>query len=63
MKYLLVAYFLSSGQYTQSFATHDDCKDVLIEASIMKGPDLWSAVCVGPDDDVYASIGQEGISP
>ena len=63
MKYLLIAYFLSSGQYTQSFATAQDCFDVLTEARLVKGPDLWSAICVGPDEDVFLSVGQEGIAP
>ena len=58
MKWLLVAYFLSSGQYTQEFATLEDCEGVMIEAQIVKGPDLWPAVCVGPDDQVAVSFGE-----
>lgn len=58
MTWLFIAYFLSSGQYTQKFATYQDCHDVLVEAQIVKGPDLWSAVCVGPDDQVALSIGE-----
>ena len=58
MKWLFVAYFLSSGQYTQEFATLEDCEGVMIEAQIVKGPDMWTAVCVGPDDQVAVSFGE-----
>jgi len=62
MKFLLIAYFLSSGQYTQEFATLDDCENVMIEAQIVKGPDLWTAVCVGPQDEVLISM-QRDLGP
>lgn len=58
MKFLLIIYFLSTGQYTQTFATAEDCHDVLVEAQVVKGPDIWTAVCVGPDDNVFVSIGE-----
>ena len=59
MKYILIAYFLSSGQYTEKFATLDDCNNVIIEAQIVKGRDLWSAVCVGPENEILISAGAD----
>lgn len=59
--WLLVAWFMSSGQYTQSFSNYQDCYDVLAEAQIVKGSDLFSGVCIGPDDEVAVSVGS--ISP
>lgn len=59
MKFLLICYFLSSGQYTEKFATLDDCNDVLIEAQIVKGTDLWSVVCVGPENEILISAGAD----
>lgn len=62
MKYTLIAYFLLSGQYTQQFATLDDCNDVMIEAQLVKGPDLWTALCLGPEDEVLISM-QRDLGP
>lgn len=59
MKYMLIAYFLSSGQYRQEFFTLDDCNDVIIEAQLVKGGDLWSAVCVGPENEILISAGAD----
>jgi hypothetical protein len=59
MKFLLIAYFLSSGQYTQQFATLNDCNDVIIEAQLTKGTDLWSAVCVDPENEILISAGAD----
>lgn len=59
MKYILIAYFLSSGQYTQKFATLNDCNDVIIEAQLVKGEDLWNAVCVGPENEILISAGAD----
>lgn len=61
MKWTLVCFFLSTGQYTQDFMTYQDCYDVLVEAEMVKGTDLFSAVCIGPDDQVAVSVGS--ISP
>ena len=61
MKYLLIIIFLSSGQYTQTYATLEDCHDGIIEAELIKGNEVWSAMCVGTDDEVYAALGE--VSP
>jgi hypothetical protein len=55
--FLLVLYLLGSGMYQERFATSEDCKDAMIEANIVKGIDLWSAVCVSPDEEVYVQLG------
>ena len=52
MKWLLVIYFLNTGLYQEPHLSAIDCNDALIEASLVKGNDLWSAVCIGPDDEV-----------
>ena len=57
MKWILVAYFLSSGFYSEKFVTERDCQDALIEAGLVRGHDLWSAVCTDDArglDDVVA---------
>ncbi len=59
MKFLLIAYFLSSGQYRQEFFTLDDCNDVIIEAQIVKGSDMWTAACYGPEDEVLISVSRD----
>lgn len=57
LKITLIAYFLSSGQYVERFATLNDCNDVIIEAQLVKGEDLWSAVCTGPENEILISAG------
>lgn len=52
----LVLYVLSSGIYEEKHISAIDCNNALLEASIVKGSDIWSAVCVGPDDEVTAQI-------
>ena len=59
MKFLLIAYFLSSGQYTEKFASLDDCNNVIIEAQLVKGSDMWSAVCLGPENEILISAGAD----
>ena len=59
--FILVLYLLGSGMYSERFATADDCKDAMIEANIVKGTEVWSAVCVSPDEEVYVQLG--GIGP
>ena len=59
MKYLLVLYILSSGIYEEKHISAIDCNDALLEAYLVKGKDLWSAVCVGPDDKVTSQISKE----
>lgn len=57
MKYLLIIIFLTSGQYTEKFSTLENCHDAMVEAQLVKGNDVWSALCAGPDDEVYAELG------
>lgn len=59
--FTLVLYLLSSGMYSERFATSEDCKDAMIEANLVKGMEIWSAVCVDPEDEVFAQVG--GIGP
>jgi hypothetical protein len=59
MKWLLVIYFLSSGLYQEPHISAVDCNDALIEATLVKGNELWSAVCVGPDDEVTSQVSKE----
>jgi hypothetical protein len=47
MSWTLVIYFLSSGLYQEPHISAVDCNDALIEATLVKGNELWSAVCVG----------------
>jgi hypothetical protein len=55
----LVLYILSSGIYEEKHISAVDCNDALLEAYLVKGSELWSAVCVGPDDEVTAQISRE----
>lgn len=59
--FTLVLYVLSSGMYQERFATSEDCKDAMIEANLVQGTELWSAVCVSPDEEVYVQLG--GLGP
>ena len=52
----LILYVLSSGLYEEKHISARDCEDALIEAHIVKGLELWSGVCVGPDDLVTSQI-------
>jgi hypothetical protein len=56
MTWTLVIYILSTGLYQEKHISAVSCNDALIEASIVKGRELWSAVCVGPDDEVTSQI-------
>ena len=52
MKYILIIYFLSTGYHSERFISLENCEDALLEARYVRGPyDLWSGVCMGPDDD------------
>lgn len=54
--WLLTIYFLSSGLYSETFVSAIDCNDVLIEAQMLKGKDVWTAICTGPDDEIFSRI-------
>ena len=56
MKWLLVVYILSYGQYQESHISAQDCHDAALEAQLVLGSDLWVAKCYGPDDEVTAQI-------
>jgi hypothetical protein len=55
----LVLYVLSSGIYEEKHISAIDCNDALIEAQIVKGKELWSGVCTGPEDIVTSQISSE----
>lgn len=55
--FILTLYLLGSGLYQERFSTLENCKDAMIEANIVKGNDIWSAVCVSPDEEVYVQLG------
>lgn len=59
----LVCYFLSSGQFIESFATLQDCEDALKLAQIVKGDDLWSGTCVDDDKHPMATALTKDIGP
>ena len=63
MNWLLILYVLSTGFYSEKFITSQDCNEALMEAQILKGPDIWSAVCVGPDDETIPSVVTKDIGP
>ena len=42
---ILVIYMMSSGLYVEPQASIEDCEDVLLEASIVMGRDLWTGGC------------------
>lgn len=62
MKYILMIYFLSSGFYSEKHISAQSCNDALIEATLVKGADLWTGVCVGPGDD-YVATAERDIAP
>ncbi len=58
--WILTAYFLSTGFYTEAFVSDRQCQDALIEAHYVRGDDLWSGVCTGLDDQITSySVGKE----
>lgn len=59
MKWTLVLYILATGLYQEKHISAVSCNEALIEASIVKGHELWSAVCVGPDDEVISQISRD----
>lgn len=56
--FVLVLYLLGSGIYSERFSTLEDCHDSIIEAQLIKGNDVWSAMCLGSDDEIYAALGE-----
>jgi hypothetical protein len=56
MKFLLVVYLLSSGYYQEPHISAEDCEDTLKLTEVLYGTDLWSGVCIGPDDEVTMKI-------
>lgn len=62
MKWLLLIIFLSSGVYEEKHISAESCIDAIHEANIVKGKDVWSASCFGPDDQVIATA-VEDIGP
>jgi hypothetical protein len=59
MKWTLVLILLSFGQHTETFSTAEECQDVFLEALIVKGDDVFSAVCVGPENEILISAGAD----
>lgn len=63
MKWILVAYFISTGMYTEQFSSQENCEDAVIEAAHVRGPyDIQTAECYGPDDEIETVL-DVGISP
>lgn len=64
MDYVLIIYFLSSGFYSEKFVRLENCQDALLEARHVRGPyDLWSGVCMGPDDHFRITDWGRDITP
>lgn len=59
MGWTLLLYILSYGFYQEHHISARSCEDAMIEARLVRGPDLWSATCVGPDDEIVAQINGE----
>lgn len=59
MKWLLMIYVLSVGQYQESHISAQNCYDAMLEAQLVRGDDLWTALCISPDDTVEFQISKE----
>jgi len=56
MKFILIIYLLSSGYYQEPHVSAEACEDTLKLTHVLYGNDLWSGVCMGPDDEVTLEI-------
>ena len=64
MKYILIIYFLSTGFHSERFVSMENCEDALLEARYVRGPyDLWSGVCMEPDENFDITAITRGIGP
>lgn len=48
--FVLVMYLLSTGLYSETFATVEDCEDALVEASLLLGGDIYTGDCFDRED-------------
>lgn len=59
MRSWLVVYLLSSGIYFEPHSSAESCNDAMIEARLVKGEDLWSGVCVEPEQTKFDIVRSE----
>lgn len=57
--YTLLVYLLSYGFYQEDHISARSCHEAMIEAQLVRGPDLWTATCVGPDDEITEQISKD----